>query len=349
MMSEVMGDDLDPMIVDSVMPDIEEFNPRTDKRKGEFSEAPSELADVHLAPALEPADEPGCANAHKRAKVRQVEATGTKWEAQRKRLHERRETWHRRHLSQPRPQQIGSPDVFVHLPPETYVSFKTPEQEHQESLQESIQKLAELEKDKPLWDEAARTRQAREHAEAAERCRSKAQNTHEGRPSSVQAGPDVNMCQEEEDDANLKDYLFESRKRQHEKWAHVTRWTDAHAIQRYDALCETFDRAKFTQDNPPDFYEIPWPIIFSPNSTQAEDICWDSTEAFFLVAKAHIPAATYLDFVTKSHKRFHPDRWRSRNIVNSLAGRPSLQKLVEETGNTVSQALTPIWRQLKGD
>ncbi|KAI1782403.1 hypothetical protein LXA43DRAFT_846584, partial [Ganoderma leucocontextum] len=76
-------------------------------------------------------------------------------------------------------------------------------------------------------------------------------------------------------------------------------------------LCKVFDKAKFTEDNPPDFYEIPWPVLFSPNATQPADISWDGTEAFFLVAKRHMTTAAYYDFIMKSHKRFHPDRWRA--------------------------------------
>ena len=104
-------------------------------------------------------------------------------------------------------------------------------QAHDESIQELICKLTELEKDKSLWDEAARIRKAREQSEG----KAGAQWTQEvpATPATwteVQPGQEVNMYQEEEDITDLEEYLYESRKRQDAKWSHMGKWTDDHAF-----------------------------------------------------------------------------------------------------------------------
>ena len=112
-------------------------------------------------------------------------------------------------------------------------------------------------------------------------------------------------------------------------------------------LSETFDAAKFTKENPVEFEIIPWPVLHSPVTLRVEDIDWASVEAFFEAARRYLRTQDYKVFVEKSHKRFHPDRWRARGVLKSLEDE-ELRGSLEVAANTVAQALTPLWREMRG-
>ena len=46
--------------------------------------------------------------------------------------------------------------------------------------------------------------------------------------------------------------------------------------------------------------------------------------------------------------RFHPDRWRARGLLKSMQDDDG-RGFVEVAANTVAQALTPLWREVKGN
>lgn len=138
----------------------------------------------------------------------------------------------------------------------------------------------------------------------------------------------------------------ERRRRERERWSYGP-WTTIRAIERYKVLSDTFDTAKFTLENPVDFETVPWPVLHSPAVLTVEDIDWASVEAFFEAARRHLRTQDYRVFVEKSHKRFHPDRWRARGIIKSLEDE-ELRGGLEVAANTVSQAVTPIWREMRG-
>ena len=90
---------------------------------------------------------------------------------------------------------------------------------------------------------------------------------------------------------------------------------------------------------------------------------WNSVEEFFDSVRPYIRSHEYQSFIEKSHKRFHPDRWRSRGVLKSVvdeAERSCLEvgKLIFiltyvvsddfQAANTVAQALTPLWRDVRG-
>ena len=108
-----------------------------------------------------------------------------------------------------------------------------------------------------------------------------------------------------------------------------------------------FDSAKFTPENPVQFSTVPWPVLHKPSHFTVEDVDWSSVEAFFHSVRAHMRSQDYKAFVEKSHRRFHPDRWRARRVLQCIEDE-ELRACLEVAANTVAQAITPLWREIKG-
>lgn len=223
------------------------------------------------------------------------------------------------------------------------------------AIEESRRKLAELERDRPLWEQEARRRAAHDRAEAEV---NRARQEEERRRKAAAAAEDLRQRQraaaaaaETERRARAEQERIERereqrRRRERERWSYGP-WTTSRAIERYKLLSEAFDAAKFTEQDPVMFEIIPWPVLHSPVTLRVEDIEWSSVEDFFAAARQHMRAQDYKAFVEKSHKRFHPDRWRARGVLKSVADEET-RGCLEVAANTVAQALTPIWRDIRG-
>ncbi|KAI0329404.1 hypothetical protein GY45DRAFT_1279844 [Cubamyces sp. BRFM 1775] len=223
------------------------------------------------------------------------------------------------------------------------------------AIEESRRKLAELERDRPVWEAEARKRAAQEKEEEEKR---RARRAEEERRAAAAAAEEQRKRQRAEAAAaeaerraraekeRIARELEARRRRERERWSWGP-WTTARAIERYKTLSEEFDAAKFTPQNPVMFETIPWPVLQSPVTLRVEDIDWSSVEDFFAAARRHMRAQDYKVLVEKSHKRFHPDRWRARGVLKSVEDE-ELRGCWEVAANTVAQALTPIWREIRG-
>jgi hypothetical protein len=224
------------------------------------------------------------------------------------------------------------------------------------AIAESIAKLAELERDRPLWEEHARRRQAQEAAEnrerkvkEEERRRAAAQQAQAIR--STQAQKAVEECLRSEAakrEQEMSTQLNKERERQRReaKW-NVGTWTTNRALERYCELCEIFDQTRFNIDNPLTFADVPWPVLHKPAGLTVEDVDWTAVEEFFEAVRLLMGLLEYQVLVEKSHKRFHPDRWRSRGLLQSMQD-ASERGILEVAANTVAQAVTPLWTALRG-
>jgi flagellar biosynthesis GTPase FlhF len=119
-------------------------------------------------------------------------------------------------------------------------------------------------------------------------------------------------------------------------------WGAPNAITRFRQISLEFDTISFSETQPFTFESAPWPSLLYPGALSVDDIDWGMVEAFFQAAKRILPLADYKDLVEKSHKRFHPDRWRSRRLLVNIIDE-ELRGQIEKAGNVVSQALTPLW------
>ncbi|KAI6046023.1 hypothetical protein EDC04DRAFT_3086515 [Pisolithus marmoratus] len=225
-----------------------------------------------------------------------------------------------------------------------------PEAARRAEIAESIHKMRELEKDRPLWEEQRRLREARELAEEEER----RANVERHR----QAEEQRKLREQEEFEQERRRAAAEaerrareelrhrenSKRRQRERWD-CGPWTPIRALERYRTLSEDFDAWKYSPDASITFHDIPWPVLHAPSRLTVEDVDWSAVEAFFDAVESQMRLQDYKAFVEKSHRRFHPDRWRARNVW--LAVRDDVERgFMEVAANTVAQALTPIWRGL---
>ena len=118
-------------------------------------------------------------------------------------------------------------------------------------------------------------------------------------------------------------------------------WTPRRAIQRYLAISQQFDSARFSPENPVDPLLVPWPVLHSPFTHQMLRVDWRMVEAFFKEASLLMCPKHYRAFVAASRVRFHPDRWRSRGVF--ATGDSGLSQALERASMAISQAIGPIW------
>jgi hypothetical protein len=76
---------------------------------------------------------------------------------------------------------------------------------------------------------------------------------------------------------------------------------------------------RFSEEHPLFVDDVPWPTLRHPDAfSLPEDVDWDSVEHFFEVLRTHMRTQEYVALVEKSHRRFHPDRWRSRGLFRAV-------------------------------
>ncbi|KAK7057184.1 RING-type domain-containing protein [Favolaschia claudopus] len=231
-----------------------------------------------------------------------------------------------------------------------------PEEERQTFIAEARRKLAELDADRPLWEEHARKREQleREEQEAqkarkAERRAAESRKAEEERKARQQQERQKQAQAEEEERVRIRagaERARRERERQqrNERWSYGL-WTTQRALERYRVQSEAFDATKFSSDEPLSFEDIPWPMLNLRYSV--EDVDWAAVEGFFNGVRQHFRSQEFASFIEKSHRRFHPDRWRSRGLLKSVADETE-RACLEVAANTVAQALTPLWRDHTG-
>lgn len=180
-------------------------------------------------------------------------------------------------------------------------------------IEESRRKIAEIEKDRPLWEQEAQKRSMREQAEerereAAQHAQQRASEAErrekERKDREAKLRADREKRQRELDEAieREREQRRAQEKRSHDqnRWARGP-WNIQRALERYKYLCEQFDNAKFGPTKPLTFEDVPWPVL--DRSFSVEDIDWAVVEAFFAAIKPHMRFQDYKPFVEKSHRR----------------------------------------------
>lgn len=215
---------------------------------------------------------------------------------------------------------------------------------HEELIAESRRKIAELERDRPLWEAAARARERREREEEEER---REQEEAARRAQAERARREAEREQERARQAAAAEAEAAAKRRaeaQRARWAQGP-WTSQRALERYRTLCESFDEA--AKPASLTFEDVPWPTLRRPYTFGPEDIDWAAVETFFHTIRGHMRAQDYRVFVQNSHRRFHPDRWRARGLLTAVKDE-NARGMIEVAANTVAQALTPLWREARG-
>lgn len=206
---------------------------------------------------------------------------------------------------------------------------------HEELIAESRRKIAELERDRPLWEAAAHARERQEREEEEER-----------RAQAERARREAEREQERARQAAAAEAEAARRRAeaQRARWAQGP-WTSQRALERYRVLCASFDEAAKPLELT--FEDVPWPTLHRPYTFGPEDIDWSAVETFFQTIRGHMRAQDYRVFVQNSHRRFHPDRWSARGLLTAVKDEHA-RGMIEVAANTVAQALTPLWREARG-
>jgi hypothetical protein len=222
---------------------------------------------------------------------------------------------------------------------------------HEELIAESRRKIAELERDRPVWEAAARARERQEREEAEERYaererrkREEAEARARAERERLEAERERERAREVAEAAAEAEAAKRRAEAQRARWARGP-WTSQRALERYRVLCQSFDEA--AKPASMTFDDIPWPTLCAPFTFGPEDLDWATVETFFRTVRGHMRAQDYRVFVEKSHRRFHPDRWSARGLLAAIRD-DDARGMVEVAANTVAQALTPLWREARG-
>ena len=217
---------------------------------------------------------------------------------------------------------------------------------HEELVAESRRKIAELERDRPLWEATARDRERREREQEEERRERREREEAARRARAERVRREAEREQERARQAAAAEAEAAKRRAeaQRARWAQGP-WTSQRALERYRALCESFDEA--AKPVALGFEDVPWPTLGRPYTFGPEDIDWAAVETFFHTVRGHMRAQDYRVFVQNSHRRFHPDRWSARGLLTAVKDE-NVRGMIEVAANTVAQALTPLWREARG-
>jgi hypothetical protein len=218
---------------------------------------------------------------------------------------------------------------------------------HEELIAESRRKIAELERDRPLWEAAAQARERQEREEEEERRAAHERRQREEAEVLARAERERFEAERERERACRAAEAEAAKRRaeaQRARWARGP-WTSQRALERYRVVCESFDGT--AKPASMCFEDIPWPTLCAPFTFGPEDIDWAAVETFFRTVRGHMRAQDYRVFVEKSHRRFHPDRWSARGLLAAISD-DDARGMIEVAANTVAQALTPLWREARG-
>ncbi|KAL1678433.1 hypothetical protein EV122DRAFT_212038 [Schizophyllum commune] len=108
-----------------------------------------------------------------------------------------------------------------------------------------------------------------------------------------------------------------------------------HALDRYRVVSEEFDRAQFSIDTYPLVIgSVPWPTLVHPSKLMHEPnrlvgksgqgkgvqerLTWKHDELFLRGVKQILRPKEYQELLRKARLQFHPDKWASRGILESV-------------------------------
>ncbi|KAI0698130.1 hypothetical protein BC835DRAFT_690690 [Cytidiella melzeri] len=228
----------------------------------------------------------------------------------------------------------------------------------QAELAESIRKMQELR----LVEEAEREEREKRQREAALAEEERLKREREARAREVaerlarEREEAERMAREQREREEQQKRDAENRQRLYEQAAATERvrcqgrdlkfifWNDQRALERFLLVSDEFDSIKFEESRPLIFENVPWPVLDPPYCQIIASIEWGAVEKFFnAMEKLLRNDKEYKALLEKTHRRFHPDKWRARGILNSVPDQ-GLRDRLEAAGNIVAQAITPLWR-----
>ncbi|KAK0458268.1 uncharacterized protein EV420DRAFT_1544614 [Desarmillaria tabescens] len=209
----------------------------------------------------------------------------------------------------------------------------------QEREAEEEEEMRRMEAQRQAELEASRKRMQQMMEEEAQRKRLAAEGERQKKAAEEQAIKNEREAQEQEE---------RCRRRDEENWklSLGQLWSSHRAINRFIFVLREFETTQFSEAKPLTPSAVPWPVLISPSRFYVgmmED--WTLADKFFERARRSLPFDTYRDLISRTRQTFHPDRWRSRNLLNTVMDDP-LRAVIEDAGNKVSQAVNRIYQDM---
>ncbi|KAG5642067.1 hypothetical protein DXG03_003644 [Asterophora parasitica] len=229
-------------------------------------------------------------------------------------------------------------------------------------LSDSRRKILELETDRLREENARKEREQSRKAEEAEsarkkaeveeaKCRKMGEKLKREREETVRKASEAAAAKEKVRQQAWMQATDAEQQRCYDRDVGIigrhAGWGRAAARERFLLVVEEFDKRKFSEAQPITFNNIPWPVLDNPlcENTNSE-IAWQKVEDFFVYIRVVQTVADYKKLVEKVHRMFHPDKWRSRRLLDTVRC-PKLRRTLEASGNIVAQAMSPLWSQTK--
>ncbi|KAG6880331.1 hypothetical protein C0992_011080 [Termitomyces sp. T32_za158] len=222
---------------------------------------------------------------------------------------------------------------------------------HAARIEQSRRKMAELEKDRPLWNAAAARRMEQQQLEEE----SFRREATEKRAKTAQHQKQERLKREEEERTKKEEAVQaaqqqeiqvlidrENKRRQRlqqmfDYWSSAA-WSATLALDRYRALLHEFGQTKFIPGIIPlRTCDVPWPVL--PREYTLQCVTLEEITKFFDTMQVILSMEDYKDLLKKSSLRFHPDHWRVRldSVVNEEE-----RKAIAEVNAMIIQHLTSL-------
>lgn len=230
--------------------------------------------------------------------------------------------------------------------------LKKIEQQEKEEKERKERDAAKAEKERVEREEAERLARVREEAERMareQRAREEREREEAERLVREQREREERERQEAETRHRLHQQAIVTerarcykRDMQHYAQWNIMFWDTQRAYQRFIAVSEEFDTLKYHETQPLLFESIPWPVLDHPRRMTLDGIEGQAVSQFFSAIKSLMSAEAYTDVMKRARMRFHPDRWRSRGILNSVLDE-GVRGRLEAAGNEVSKQINHLW------
>ncbi|PBK65165.1 hypothetical protein ARMSODRAFT_1022587 [Armillaria solidipes] len=234
--------------------------------------------------------------------------------------------------------------------------------QRQLGIADSRCKMLELERDKPLWEEARVKREQKEQKEREMEQKRRAEEMHKMEDEERQK-EEHRMKMEEKARVERERAQAEHEEKQklrRQKWHEATKaekqrcqrrdkekwnlecWTDSQAVDRFLILMDEFETTPYSESQPLTSSSVPWPVLVKPRRFKVSDLDdWQAVDGFFKFARRYLQANVYKKMVMRARQMFHPDRWKSRSLLKTVMD-DSVRSSLEAAGNKVSQAVNAL-------
>ncbi|KAI0088648.1 hypothetical protein BDY19DRAFT_178372 [Irpex rosettiformis] len=205
------------------------------------------------------------------------------------------------------------------------------EKKKREAVKEEAERL-----EKEALERAEAERRGREQAEAMERLAQEQKEREEQARRAAEYNRTVSL---ERARCLKRDLKFC-------KNGNLNIWNTQCALQRFVSVSKEFDTLKFQAPAQPLVFEnIPWPILDHPHRMALDRVESQAVDKFFAAIKDVMQTEEYVALFKKARNRFHPDRWRSRGILNSVLDE-NLRGRLEVAGIEVSKQINHLWDKI---